>query len=605
MPDWDPWMNVNSRVRALWIYGIPGSGKTILAANIIKRTLRICEANDKRTTCVYYYCYHGHNQDESIPLLRWLVSQLLRQADTVPACAWKAYTKDIEPDTILLLDILHAILESFDLVYVAIDALDESQQRHNLLRVVNVLVTHPRFRKIQLLATSREYADIELTMDGISQSISMTNPFVEEDIRVYVTAKLMAEAKFQRWPSDLRHDVTEALSTGARGMFRWAVCQLDILRRLNHQSKIRQAIKCLPKTLDETYERIFSYIPDEEKEFVQYSLHWICFHDLLWQGRVPLSAKLLMDAYIASSTGKGELTSEEYVLDLETLKESCGCLVSFTFDQDGHSKLVNVAHYTVREFLESDRSSVASWFKIKQKMSYGSILDFILEYTITSEPFEIPIVEDLDIYCSPLDLRSTSTLQEYCLAASVRSLQHLEEFIEPKLAFRLLNPLEPHYDSLRETFFLFSNTNFPGWWVELYTVGFWDIDWRESTKSSKIPILAHLLLMECYGLAKAFFQELDIQGALRQPLFGSLNAKRVWPEDPDSLNEFGCDLVQFLAKIRVFDKAMLDFFEQEAPGLVSYVNILPHYMTGHSHHLDYDLVCDRSCVLTRLLRSRR
>lgn len=162
----------------------------------------------------------------------------------------------------------------------------------------------------------------------------MSNCFVEADIRIYVTAKIMAEAKFQRWPSDLRTDVEATLSTGAKGMFRWAVCQLDILRRLNHQSKIREAIKSLPKTMDETYERIFSYIADEEKEFVRHTLHWVCFYDLLWKGLVPLPADLLIDAYIALDKGKSRLSLDDYLYDLETLKDSCGCLVSFTFDKE-------------------------------------------------------------------------------------------------------------------------------------------------------------------------------------------------------------------------------------------------------------------------------
>ena len=350
--DWDDW--INSRIRALWIHGIPGAGKTVLAAHIIETTLRICEAKDKRTTCVYYYCYHGHNQDESVPFLRWLVSQLLREADTVPTLAWKAYTRSREPDITLLLDVMHATLDFFDLVYVAIDALDESQSRQNLLSVLNVLVTDPRFWKIQLLATSREYSDIKLKMGRFSQSLSMSNCFVEADIRIYVAAKILAEAKFQRWPSDLRTDVEATLSTGAKGMFRWAVCQLDILRRLNYQSKIREAIKSLPKTMDETYERIFSYIADEEKEFVRHTLHWVCFHDLLWKGSVQLPANLLIDAYIALDKGKSRLSSDEYLYDLETLKDSCGCLVSFTSNKEDQSQLANIAHYTVREFLESN-----------------------------------------------------------------------------------------------------------------------------------------------------------------------------------------------------------------------------------------------------------
>ncbi|KAK5241369.1 hypothetical protein LTS06_012121, partial [Exophiala xenobiotica] len=47
--DWDDW--INTRIRSLWIHGIPGAGKTVLAAHIIETILRICEAKDERTTC--------------------------------------------------------------------------------------------------------------------------------------------------------------------------------------------------------------------------------------------------------------------------------------------------------------------------------------------------------------------------------------------------------------------------------------------------------------------------------------------------------------------------------------------------------------------------
>jgi NACHT domain len=591
--DWGDW--INTRIRALWIHGIPGAGKTVLAAHIIETTLRICEAKDKRTTCVYYYCYHGHNQDESVPFLRWLVSQLLREADTVPILAWEAYTWSREPDTTLLLDVLHATLDFFDLVYVAIDALDESQSRQNLLSVLNVLVTDPRFWKIQLLATSREYSDIKLKMGRFSQSLSMSNCFVEADIRIYVAAKIMAEAKFQRWPSDLRTDVEAALSTGAKGMFRWAVCQLDILRRLNRQSKIREAIKSLPKTMDETYERIFSYIVDEEKEFVRHTLHWVCFHDLLWKGSVPLPADLLIDAYIALDKGKSRLSSDEYLYDLETLKDSCGCLVSFTFNEEDQSQLANIAHYTVREFLESDRSSFTSWFSIKRKTSYDLILAFVLEYAIT-EPIETP--EDWGV-SSPLDLGSTSSLQEYCLATSVRSLRDLEELIEPRLAFRFLNPLEAHFEALQTALSILGLHGSTEILSPAYRIaGFWDVRWHESTKNSKTAILANLLLMNCFSLAKDFIQDLDIESVLQETLFGSISPSISWLQYPGS-GEFECNLVEFLAEIREFDKDMLDFFQREARGLVCYTDLLPRYMPGHTFD---EAVCDGSRVLPRLLQ---
>jgi len=566
----------------LWIHGIPGAGKTTLAAHIIEKTLSICEAEDKRVTCVYYYCYHGHNQDESVPFLRWLVSQLLREADIVTTLAWKACTRSLEPDKTLLLDILHAILDSFELVYVAIDALDESQSRQNLLSVLHALVTDPRFLKIQLLATSREYSDIELGMGRFSQSLSMSNCYVEADIGTYVAAKITAEAKFQRWPSDLRIEVEATLSTGAKGMFRWAVCQLDILRRLIHQSKIREAIKSLPKDMDETYERIFSYIADGEKEIVRHALNWVCFHDFLWQGRVPLPANILIDAYVALS--KGRLSSDDSLYDLETLRDSCGCLVSFTPNKRDQSHLANIAHYTVREFLESNRSSSTSWFSIQRNVSYRLILEFVLEYAITPEPLNDGL---------PLDLRSRSTLQEYCLATSFRSLVDHEELVDPRLAFRFLDPLEAHFDATLERSFrtdIISST-----YHRVYT-GFWNVYWDVSTKSSKTAILANLLLMKCFALAKHFIQDLDKMSVLQETLFGSITEfdNVDYPRE----GKFACNLVELLAEMGEFDGKFLDFFQREAHGLAWYTDLLPYYMPSHS----CEIRCEGSCVLPRLLQ---
>ena len=596
-PGWDDW--INARIRALWVHGIPGAGKTVLAAHIIETTLRICEAKNKRTICVYYYCYHGHNQDESVPFLRWLVSQILREADTVPILAWKAYTKNREPDTALLLDILHETLDFFDLVYVAIDALDESQSRENLLSVLDVLVTDPRFWKIQLLATSREYSDIELKMGCFSQPLSMSNCFVEADIRTYIAAKIMAEAKFQRWPSDLRIDVEATLSAGAKGMFRWAVCQLDILRRLHHQSKIREAIKNLPETLDETYERVFSYIADEEKEFVRHILHWVCFHDFLWQGFVPLPPHVLVDAYIVLEKRKSLLSSNEYLFDLEMLKDSCGCLISFTFDEEDQSHSANIAHYTVREFLESNRSSFTSWFSIKQKDSYRLILAFILEYAITSYSSEI--LEDWKD-ASLLDLGSISNLQEYCLATSIRSLGGSEELIEPRLAFRFLDPLEAHFKTLQTTLSVLESEDEVDILISIYgDTGLWDFNWHESTKNSRATILASLLLMGCFGLAKDFIQVQDIESILQETLLGVIEKLVTLTEHTRSGGvKFECNLIEFLAGIGSFDDYVLDFFQREARGLVCYADLLPHYIPHHT--CNEKTTCKDTCVLPRLLQ---
>ena len=51
--------------------------------------------------------------------------------------------------------------------------------------------------------------------------------------------------------------------------FRWVVCQLDTLRTCLKRSALLKALKGLPKTLDETYERILLQISEEYRHDAQ------------------------------------------------------------------------------------------------------------------------------------------------------------------------------------------------------------------------------------------------------------------------------------------------------------------------------------------------
>jgi NACHT domain len=217
-PDWTNW--TAGTTRCLWIRGIPGAGKTVLASHLIESIKAYClKSNSLRVTYAYYYCYHGHHQDEVVPFLRWIIARLCRQSECVPVEVYKLYKQGGQPSIEELLDALESIATHFGTVYLVVDALDESNPRCNLLRVLDDFVKHPRFEMIQLLATSREYVDIDNTMNNISSSILMSNPLVEGDIRLQVRSSLRTHPKFRHWPDDLLAEVEDAVSTGANGMY--------------------------------------------------------------------------------------------------------------------------------------------------------------------------------------------------------------------------------------------------------------------------------------------------------------------------------------------------------------------------------------------------
>ena len=58
--------------------------------------------------------------------------------------------------------------------------------------------------------------------------------------------------------------------------FRWAACQLDALRQCINLIGLRKTLGKLPKTLDETYQRILTTVPDEFAEDASRILQWLC-----------------------------------------------------------------------------------------------------------------------------------------------------------------------------------------------------------------------------------------------------------------------------------------------------------------------------------------
>jgi NACHT domain len=204
----------------LWLHGIPGAGKTILASFTIQNVQRFAEASNLSDIgWAYYYCYFGRNQDESHPFLRWIISQLCRQLKYIPEELRQLSNRGTEPGYNDLLEVLSTIFRRFRRVYIVIDAVDESQDRRFLLDLLIKTASDDAFEKVRLLVMSRKELDIQQAFEGICTSISLSNPLVDEDIRVYIENQLQTDRKLSRWPEPLKKDIRDALIKGAKGMY--------------------------------------------------------------------------------------------------------------------------------------------------------------------------------------------------------------------------------------------------------------------------------------------------------------------------------------------------------------------------------------------------
>lgn len=192
----------------------------MLASYLIENIQKLCKAvPEKRCTNIYYYCYFGHNQDEATPFLNWVINRLCRASNVVPTRLEEVFNHGGAPSLVDLMDVLESILSaSFDKVYITIDAIDESKPRADLLKVLLDLATDARFQKVQLLATSREYLDIEKVMREVSVEISMSNDLVDADIRTYVHSQLHSRPRFNLWPPHLLVEAEDAVMSKSKGM---------------------------------------------------------------------------------------------------------------------------------------------------------------------------------------------------------------------------------------------------------------------------------------------------------------------------------------------------------------------------------------------------
>lgn len=149
----------NGYRRFLWIHGIPGSGKTILASFIIDTIALSCKCRGYS----YYYCSYQRGQDETRSFLQWVIKDLCIQSNhCIPVILHNIYEQHKHNvhsvSTEGLLKCLLAITKQFGTrVYIIVDATDESSKpRNHFLKVLTTIGTDPSFQHVSLLMTSRD-----------------------------------------------------------------------------------------------------------------------------------------------------------------------------------------------------------------------------------------------------------------------------------------------------------------------------------------------------------------------------------------------------------------------------------------------------------------
>lgn len=200
----------------LWLYGIPGCGKTVLSSTIIEH-LRQNRKDSSHIVLDFFFDFSDARKQSVDQLIRSLVAQLYSRHEhsrkelniLLSKCGGRQ-----QPTTESLFATLQGMMRSAKKVQIVIDALDECQTRKDLLSWLQKLASSGD-RNIYLLATSQREQELEsgLASRGSENSfIPIQQDPVDSDICACVHGVLRGENEFQRWRKQPK--VLEEIETG-------------------------------------------------------------------------------------------------------------------------------------------------------------------------------------------------------------------------------------------------------------------------------------------------------------------------------------------------------------------------------------------------------
>ncbi|KAN0128768.1 hypothetical protein V8E53_013414 [Lactarius tabidus] len=346
----------------LWIHGKPGSGKSILSSVII-REIESQSDTGSAYMAYFFFDFKDTGKQDSRALLSSLLVQLSDQSDQccdVLIGLHSAHQNGSRQPTVdSLAQCFKDMLTTMEQVpiYLIVDALDECPKdlgipsaREKVLKLLGELVALC-LSNLRLCVTSRPEFDIRTKIEPLATlQVSLHDESGQkQDIVDYVSFVVRSDERMKRWRENDKNMVIEKLAEKADGMFRWVFCQLEVLRHC-FPANLRRTLEELPKSLDETYERILNGINNSNQEHAYRLLQCLAV------ARSPLRVEELAEV-LAVDLNPGGIpklnTDWRWEDQEEAVLSACSSLVSVIGDH--HYRVVQFSHFSVKEFLTSDR----------------------------------------------------------------------------------------------------------------------------------------------------------------------------------------------------------------------------------------------------------
>ena len=230
-PDFKLWLDTDHA--HLWLYGIPGSGKTIPSSLLVEEIL---SKSNPDIAIAYFFCdYKTPATQQPCQIPGCLVQQLAKQDEQSFAKVQNFYDNcgssrrvpgEYEPEDLCHLTV--SIAENYDCTMIIIDGLDEcGESARYVTELLGNLSIERSNVNIKTLLLSRDELDIRQCLEHYPRmSIAAKNG----DLKLYVDAEIEQRTRKKMLnikSPELKEHIRERLVQGAEGMY--ACCQQHML----------------------------------------------------------------------------------------------------------------------------------------------------------------------------------------------------------------------------------------------------------------------------------------------------------------------------------------------------------------------------------------
>lgn len=215
-PQFTRWLDKPSGT--LFCPGIPGAGKTMIAAIAIDHLMKTAHGSDIAVS--YAYCNYKTQQRGGAELLAAILKQIVQVRPSVMEPVELLYEQHsglrTKPSYEEIEKTTQSVLGKLSTVYVLVDALDESYNRNgNRRRFLETLRLLQLENDLRLMVTSRHIPEI---VDEFKEALTVEVRASSDDIRRFIAGQMCRLPKCIRCDAVLQELVQDQVVEAADGM---------------------------------------------------------------------------------------------------------------------------------------------------------------------------------------------------------------------------------------------------------------------------------------------------------------------------------------------------------------------------------------------------